>query len=129
MPTQFASGKKAIAECDRCGFRYQLKKLRKLTIKTKTTNILVCPTCWEPDQPQLQLGMYPVNDPQALRNPRPDNSYFQSGLNALGNVSEGSRQIQWGWNPVGLNNPLGFPDLPNTLLGTSGIGTVSVQTT
>lgn len=129
MPNPFASGKRSISECDRCGFRYPLKKLRKLTIKTKTTNILVCPTCWEPDQPQLQLGMYPVNDPQALRNPRPDNSYFQSGLNALGNPSEGSRQIQWGWNPVGMNNALGFPDLPNTLLGTSSVGTVSVQTT
>ena len=35
---------------------------------------MVCPSCWEPDQPQNQLGMYPVDDPQALRNPRTDNS-------------------------------------------------------
>ena len=55
MPNRFASGKKAIAECDRCGFRYKLKELRQLVIKTKNVNILVCPTCWEPDQPQLQL--------------------------------------------------------------------------
>ena len=144
MPNRFASGKWAIAECDRCAQRYKLKQLRRLVIKTKNVNILVCPECWEPDQPQLQLGMYPVDDPQALRNPRPDVSYYQSGLTGLqidtqgevpnGNVlafgtpGEGSRQIQWGWNPVGLNNPLGLSGLPNTLLGEGQVGTVTVQT-
>jgi hypothetical protein len=144
VPNRFASGKKAIAECDRCGFRYKLKQLKRLTIKTKSTNILVCPSCWEPDQPQLQLGMYPVDDPQALRNPRPDTSYWQAGMTGLkekihgevpssnvlayGTPSDGSRVIQWGWNPVGLNNQLGLTDLPNTLLGNGQVGTVTVQT-
>jgi hypothetical protein len=128
MPNRFASGKWAISQCDRCGFRYKLKQLRRLVIKTKNVNILVCPTCWEPDQPQLQLGMYPVDDPQALRNPRPDTTYFQSGLMADGSVGEGSRIIQWGWNPVGLNDPLGLSGLPNTLLGVGEVGTVTVQT-
>ena len=127
MPTKFASGKKAIAECDRCGQRYMLKRLKKLVIKTKLTNILVCPECWEEDHPQLQLGMYPVNDPQALRNPRPDNSYVQSGLDTLGNPSQGSRDIQWGWNPVGLNNPLGLSGLTNMLEARGELGTVTVQ--
>jgi hypothetical protein len=72
MPTKYASAKNSIAQCDRCGFRYKLKELKRLVIKTKNVNILVCHECWEPDQPQLQLGMYPVNDPQAVRNPRPD---------------------------------------------------------
>lgn len=129
MPNRFASGKHAISECDRCGFRYKLTELRSLVVKTKNVNILVCRTCWEPDQPQLQLGMYPVDDPQALRNPRPDNSYFQSGLNVDGNPSEGSRQINWGWAPVGFNNPLGLTGLVNTLIGTGSVGTVTVQTT
>ncbi|CAB4190368.1 hypothetical protein UFOVP1288_57 [uncultured Caudovirales phage] len=137
MSSPFASGKWAISECDRCGFRYKLKELRSLVIKTKNVNILVCPSCWEEDQPQLQLGMYPVNDPQALRNPRPDNSYYQSGLNGLqltndevsfGTPSEGSRQIQWGWAPVGLNNPLGLSGLVSTLLMQGAIGTVTVVT-
>jgi hypothetical protein len=128
MPNRFAAGKKAIAECDRCGQRYKLKELKQLVIKTKNVNILVCPTCWDPDQPQLQLGMYPVDDPQALRNPRPDTSYFQSGLNVNGEPSGGSRDIQWGWAPVGLNNPLGLSGLPNTLIGTGVVGTVTVQT-
>jgi hypothetical protein len=128
MPNRFASGKWAIAECDRCAQRYKLKKLKQLVIKTKNVNILVCPSCWEPDQPQLQLGMYPVDDPQALRNPRPDTSYTQSGLNINGNPSDGSRVISWGWNPVGLNDPLGLSGLVNTLIGKGAVGSVTVQT-
>ena len=78
MPNRFSSGKFSIAQCDRCSFRFKLSKLKSLTIKTKNVNILVCPECWEADHPQLKLGMYPVNDPQAVRNPRPDSSYPQS---------------------------------------------------
>jgi hypothetical protein len=126
VPNRFASGKWAISECDRCGQRYKLKRLRSLVIKTKNVNILVCPECWEPDQPQLQLGMYPVDDPQALRNPRPDVSYYQSGLNINGYPSDGSRVIQWGWNPIGFSNPLGLSGLPDTLLATGQVGTVTI---
>ena len=144
MPNRFASGKWAISQCDRCGFRYKLKQLRRLVIKTKNVNILVCPSCWEPGQPQLQLGMYPVDDPQALRNPRPDTTYWQGGLTGLqeetqgsvpsdnvlafGTPSGGSRIIQWGWNPVGLNNPLGLSGLVNVLIANGAVGTVTVQT-
>jgi len=79
VPNRFSSGKFSIAQCDRCGFRFKLQKLKSLTIKTKSVNILVCPECWEADHPQLKLGMYPVNDPQAVRNPRSDvTSYPQS---------------------------------------------------
>ena len=101
MSSKYASGKNSIAECDRCGQRYMLKELKKLTIKTKTVNIKVCPECWEPDQPQLQLGMYPVEDAQALREPRTDTSYQVSGLLADGYSGGGSRIFQWGWAPVG----------------------------
>ena len=126
MGNKFASAKNSIAECDRCGFRFKLKQLKGLVIKTKNVNILVCPECWEPDQPQLQLGMYPVDDPQAVRNPRPDLSYYQSGLNDDGYPSEGSRKIQWGWNPVGMGNDNGLT--PNNLIGTGQVGTVTITT-
>ena len=140
MPTKFASGKKAIAECDRCSFRFKLKELRELVIKTKNINLLVCASCWEPDQPQLQLGMYPVNDPQALRNPRRDNSYIQSGLNGLqitsgagplgsGDPSGGSRIIQWGWAPVGGSRANDVGLTPNNLALGITLGTVTVVTT
>jgi hypothetical protein len=72
MANQFASSQRAIAECDVCGFRYKLRELRNLIIKGKDTNIKACHECWSPDHPQLKLGMYPVSDPQAIRNPRPD---------------------------------------------------------
>ena len=123
MPSRFASGKYAIAECDRCGFRYKLKELKQLVIKTKNINIMVCPSCWEPDQPQLQLGLYPDNDPQAIRNPRKDLSYYTT---AQGGDS-GSRIVEWGWNPVGLNNPFGL-GINNGLQATGIIGTITVRT-
>lgn len=125
MPSPFASARKSIAECDRCGFRYKLTELKPLTIKTKITNILVCPTCWEPDQPQLQLGMYPINDPQAVRNPRPDLSYYEEGNNGAG----GSRIIEWGWNPVGGSRSFDAALTPNALAPVAAVGTVTVVTT
>ena len=125
----FASGKWAISQCDRCGFRYKLKELKSLVIKTKNINLLVCKTCWEPDQPQLQLGMYPVYDPQALRNPRPDTTYLQGGIDIDGNPSGGSRIIQWGWNPVGGARFFDTGLTPNNLVLGIQLGTVTVVTT
>ena len=83
MPNTFANGKRAIAECDRCGFRFRLNQLRTLVINTKNINFKVCDSCWEPDHPQLQLGMYPVSDPQALRDPRTDRGEFAQERAAL----------------------------------------------
>jgi len=120
MGAQFASAKYAIADCDRCGFQYKLKTLKEIYIRAKKTNILVCITCWEPDQPQNFVGMYPISDPQALRNPRPDTSYAQTAQ------SVGSRAIQWGWRPVGFN---GDDELtPDDSKATGEVGTVTVTT-
>lgn len=112
-----------------CGFRYKLTELKPLTIKTKVTNILACPECWNQDQPQLQLGMYPVNDPQAVRNPRPDNSYVTSGVGDDGYPGGGSRIIQWGWNPVGGSKQFDAALTPNNLALTISIGTVTIAVT
>lgn len=129
MANRFASGKRAIAECDRCGQRYKLKQLKALVVKTKRINILVCRECWDPDHPQLQLGMYPVEDPQALRNPRPDRSYDVSGILADGFNGLGSRDISWGWNPVGGGNYVVDGGTSNTLIGVGYVGTVTVSVT
>lgn len=128
MPNRFSSGKYAIAECDRCGQRYKLKELKKLTIKTKQVNIKVCPECWEPDQPQLSLGLYPVNDPQAVREPRPDTSYYQSGLGPDGEPEGGSRVFQWGWAPVGGSSFYDDALTPNNLVSTTYVGNVTITT-
>jgi hypothetical protein len=142
MPNRFASGKYSIAQCDRCNFRYKLKELRTLTIKTKKVNILVCPECWEPDQPQLSLGLYPVDDPQAVRNPRPDTSYQVSGTSGLqelltnsfapegvGYPETGSRVFQWGWAPVGGASYFDTALTPNSLIAVGQVGTVTVNIT
>jgi len=126
---RFAAGKKAIAECDRCGQRFRLNLLKTEIIKTKKYDLLVCPECWDPDHPQLQLGMWPVDDPQALRNPRPDRSYVVSGLLADGYLGEGSRNFQWGWNPVGGSSGVDAGLTPNNLALTVSIGTVTVSAT
>lgn len=127
MPTPFASGKYSIAECDRCGQRYKLKQLKMEVIKTKLYQLKVCESCWDPDQPQLQLGMYPVNDPQAVYQPRPDITYVTAGLNAAGNLTGGSRDIQWGWYPVGGASADDAYLTPNYLVATTFVGTVTVS--
>ena len=127
MATPFASGKYAIAECDRCGQRYKLKQLKMEVIKTKLYQLKVCDACWDPDQPQLQLGMYPVYDPQALYQPRPDTTYVTAGLNTAGNLTGGSRDIQWGWNPVGGSSSFDAYLTPNYLVATTFVGTVTVS--
>jgi hypothetical protein len=84
--------------------------------------------------------MYPVEDPQALRHPRPDNTYYQAGLTGLqlnqnagstvdgfGDPTMGSRIFQWGWNPVGGGS--NWPQTPNDLVSGVVLGTVSVTTT
>ena len=142
MPSKYAAGKRSIADCDRCGFRYLLKELKTLTIKTKNVKIKVCKSCWEPDQPQLSLGLYPVNDPQAVREPRPDVSYIQSGYSGLqtkfntgpaedetGYPKGGSRIIQWGWNPIGGASANDAGLTPNNLVATTVVGSVTVTNT
>lgn len=116
MSSRFASGKYSIADCDRCGQRYLLKELKKELIKTKLYNIKVCPECWDPDHPQLKVGMYPITDPQAVREPRPDPALVAS------------RDIQWGWNPVGGASQFTAAETPNTLVGIGNVGTVTVTT-
>lgn len=102
----------------------------------------MCKTCWEPDQPQLSLGLYPVNDPQAVREPRPDVSYIQSGYSGLqtkfntgpaedetGYPEGGSRIIQWGWNPVGGARANDAGLTPNYLAVLGVVNNVTVLTT
>ena len=140
MGNRFSSGRFSIAECDRCGQRYKLKELKKLVIKTKQVTIKVCRTCWDPDQPQLQLGMYPVNDPQAVREPRKDLSYYQSGYSGLqvsdtpgtslledGYPEGGSRVFQYGWAPVGGAQANDAGLTPNALTSAGVVGNVTIS--
>jgi hypothetical protein len=142
MGNRFASGKNSIAQCDRCDQRYKLTQLKREVIKGRNYELLVCPECWDPDQPQLHLGEFPVDDPQGVRNPRPDRSYRVSGPNGLqininggtgptgyGSNEGGSRIFEWGWNPVGGAELNDAGLTPNSLVLTIGLGSVTVATT
>ena len=128
MANRFASGKRAIAMCDRCGQQFQLKKLKTEIIKQRKYELRVCPECWDPDHPQLMLGTFPVDDPQALRVSRRDTTYITAGVNAEGNLTGGSRDIQWGWNPVGGASFFDTPLTPNNLVCQTILGTVTIVT-
>lgn len=140
MANRFANGRKSFGFCDLCNFRYDLKDLKNLVVKTKQTQIKACRACWVPDQPQLLLGTFPIADPQAIRDPRPDtNTWYQSGTNGLqtentsgtgpfqdGFPGEGMLVIQWGWNPIGGARDFTDPLTPNLLVGRGEVGTVTV---
>jgi hypothetical protein len=118
-----------------------LSELKIEILKTKPYNIKVCKECWDPDQPQLSLGLYPVDDPQAVREPRPDVSYQVSGTSGLqimpngtgiqgfGTSEGGSRVIQWGWAPVGGSRANDAGLTPNDLYIKISTGTVTIATT
>lgn len=118
MANRFANGKSSISECDVCGFRFRLKELKALVVKTKMINVLACRACWSPDHPQLQLGYYPVSDPQAVRNPRPDFAGYVE-----------NRDIQWGWNPIGGASFFDAALTPNNLVSLAVVGQVTIVLT
>jgi hypothetical protein len=64
--------KKPFGICGRCGFRYKLEELRVEVVNWSETSLMVCPECWDPDQPQNHLGTLKSGDFQALKDPRPD---------------------------------------------------------
>lgn len=88
MTSPFASGKNAKGQCDMCAGVYMLNELRKETVDLKPTGFLVCVDCLDQESPQLQLGRFPIDDPQGVRDPR------------LDRVLADSRAL-WGFSPVG----------------------------
>tara|TARA_R100000541_G_scaffold18_4_gene47 strand:+ start:104 stop:427 length:324 start_codon:yes stop_codon:yes gene_type:complete len=105
----FASGKDAYGISDRSGFRYRLREMKK-----EWTGALVGPDEFEPKHPQLfppRIGP----DPQALKNPRPEQDLKEQ------------RNIQYGWNPVGGASDNGI-NPPNNLQATGSVGEVEVTT-
>ena len=87
--SSYASGKKAFGFCDRTGFRYKLRDLVPQIEDGRPNGMLVGRDVLDQDQPQLQLGRIRMDDPQALRDPRPDRGLAESGG-------------LFSWNPVGL---------------------------
>ena len=63
---RYAAGTRAWGISDRSGFRYRLREMRK-----EWNGLLVGPDEYEPKHPQLESPNAGA-DPQALRDPRPD---------------------------------------------------------
>lgn len=78
MARKFASGKHAHGFCDRCGFRVKLSLMKSETVAGSQVNVRVCSTCFDKDHPQNFLGKFPIDDPQALRDARPDPALAES---------------------------------------------------
>jgi len=106
----FASGKKAWGISDRSGFRYRLRDMKK-----EWTGALVGPDEFEPKHPQL-FPTPKITDPQALRDPRPEQDL------------RGQRDLQYGFRPVGFRDIPGVTP-PNALVANGQVGTVGFPIT
>lgn len=106
MATRFASKKRAFAFCDRCGQRCNLKVMTYTYILGKRQNIKVCKECQDEnngDHPQYWVGIIGSqkvsNDPQALREPRPDTNRNDS-CSLFGYNPVASQQVNFSLNNV-----------------------------
>ena len=79
----FASGKFAYGICDITGFRYKLKDMRRTW-----DGLLVGPDQWDAKHPQLMPKPAP-QDPQALKDARPDVTDDNSAFLVYTNVGDG----------------------------------------
>jgi hypothetical protein len=83
----YALGKKALGDCDRCGFTYKLNDLKYEIEDGIRNGLRVCDDCLDIDHPQLKIGEVDTSDNQSLYNPRPDKG-------------EKSSTEYYGFNPV-----------------------------
>jgi len=79
----FASGKFSYGICDISGFRYKLQDMRKTW-----DGLLVGPGQWDPKHPQLEPKPAP-DDPQAVKDARPDKADDNSKFLVYTNVGNG----------------------------------------
>tara|TARA_Y100001938_G_C8077206_1_gene426823 strand:+ start:448 stop:966 length:519 start_codon:yes stop_codon:yes gene_type:complete len=122
---KYATGKYALALCDRCGQQYDYVVLRK-----EWNGLRVCPDCYEEKHPQLEPDPPPY-EPQALFEPRPDQKETldiligQNTFPLLKNIStQGISTI--GLVTISLTD---FdPSIANVsgLFGTSAVGSVEI---
>lgn len=99
----YAAGKKALGDCDRCGFTYKLNDLQYEIEDGIRNGLRVCSSCFDIDHPQYKLGELNTADNQSLFNPRPDRGrasstqYFGfdpvSGTGILSRVEVGTVKV------------------------------------
>ena len=111
----FASGKYAIAICERCGFQYKY-----LTLKKEWTGFRVCPECYEPKHPQL-APIHNVSAPEALRFPRPNLSPDVVAVAGVVRTIDDNKVMSTTGDPIGSEFSIDG--------ATGSVGTVTVVTT
>ena len=79
----FASNKNAYGICDITGFRYRLRDMKKTW-----DGLIVGTVQFSPKHPQLDPKPKP-NDPEAIRNPRPETSVDNTSFVLYTNVDKG----------------------------------------
>tara|TARA_R100000963_G_scaffold34341_2_gene27834 strand:+ start:883 stop:1227 length:345 start_codon:yes stop_codon:yes gene_type:complete len=100
----YAKGKYALGVCDRTGFVYKLKDLRNQIVDQRRTGLMVGKDVLDKDQPQYQIGRLNVDDPQGLRNARPQKDLEQT-------------RGTYAWDPIGgWNSAYGASNLNNMVL-------------
>jgi len=68
----YATGKKSLGICDRCGCREKYVRMQFQVINSARSGLRVCRDCLDQDHPQLKLNRVRIDDPQALRYARPE---------------------------------------------------------
>ena len=104
---RFATGRHAFGISDRSGFRYKIRDMKK-----EWNGLLVGKDEFERKHPQL-IPRKTNPDAEALKDSRPPTDLAVE------------RRTQYGFNPVGFTDPLGF--ITSNLVGTGNIGTVTIS--
>ena len=117
----FASGKYALALCDRCGQQYKYLQLQQ-----EWNGLFTCPECFEPKHPQLDPQPHRV-DPEALRDPRPTEPAPTIHLGKI--IVSNPKDSQ------GVSSPIMFAKNSNTIgtqfdgfKATASLGEISIVT-
>ncbi len=83
----YASGYEALGICDICGFTCKYTEMREYIFNQVPNGLKVCPSCFDVDNQQLQVGKNAKVEAIALWKPRPDSGIpFCRGF--------------FGWSPV-----------------------------
>jgi len=128
--SKYASGKRAYFMSDRSGFRYNYRDMKK-----EWNGAMVGPDEFESKHPQL--GPFrKVNDPQALRDARPDKDVEPTAFTVYTNVGDGiigtlitkTTALSANVGTVAITSTVSSSSstTPSTTAGTSAVGSVEV---
>ena len=88
---RYATGRRARAICDRCGFETRYLNLRAEYKEGHYSGMKVCRSCWDPDDRETPPQ---VNDYEQLHDPRSDHRELEPSRRLIG-------ELDFGSNPLG----------------------------